>query len=791
MKSIPIPRASYFVATDDRGRVRRPRDFTVAVTGLVLMVWAILAVDRTPAWSASFAELVASSPGWVLGLFTIGYLVSLVYALVVMVAIVFGRRHRRSSALRDLLIVTAVTLLMVVLISLAVNGEWPYVLPEIDLEDPVPRFPVSRVAMVTAVLLVASPYLTRPLRRVGWLGIVATAIAAIGLDYGTPIHALGSVGIGMFSAGLFLSIAGTPKGYPSTESVEQGLRALGTEATAVRLTPDQDWGVLRFTASDGGGAPLEVKVHGRDSFDSQVASKIWRTMWYRELGRTISFTRLQAVEHEALVTLLADRAGVRVPHLEAVGSPTSELSLVAFTASGVRVDETEPSLIGDEFLVGAWSQVAKLHEAGISHGRLDSSAVRMSPDGPVIADFGLGSLAPDDDDFAGDIVELLFSLSLVVGTERAVAAAHRGMGQEALVGALPYVQQPAVSAVNRRRTEEPKKVVHALKEEIVEVTGATAPEPVKLRRVTGRSVVLGALFLLLASALIPLFTSVDYAEIWDVLQSANWALLIGALLVGHLQYFPQATSTMCAVSARLPFWPLVILQTASQFISLAIPSSAGRVAMNAAFLHKFGMSIPTALAQGAIDGFSGFLVQAVILILILLVGDVDLGLDMDTEDIPWLLILGLAALVVIGVVIAVVRIRKLRDKVVPVLKQAWEALSVVIRQPSRALGLLFSNFVYWNILGITLWLVMISLGEEVGYGEALFVAAGTSLLAGFMPVPGGVGVAEATMTALLVTLGVDQSVAFAGTAAYRVITFYLPALEGLFGSRWLERNEYI
>jgi uncharacterized protein (TIRG00374 family) len=60
-----------------------------------------------------------------------------------------------------------------------------------------------------------------------------------------------------------------------------------------------------------------------------------------------------------------------------------------------------------------------------------------------------------------------------------------------------------------------------------------------------------------------------------------------------------------------------------------------------------------------------------------------------------------------------------------------------------------------------------------------------------MPIPGGVGVAEATMTALLATFGVDQSAAFAATATYRAITFYLPALEGFFGSRWLERHDYI
>jgi uncharacterized protein (TIRG00374 family) len=299
------------------------------------------------------------------------------------------------------------------------------------------------------------------------------------------------------------------------------------------------------------------------------------------------------------------------------------------------------------------------------------------------------------------------------------------------------------------------------------------------------------LLLLIATALIPALTSIDYAEIWEILQTADWAMIVLALIVGQTQFFPQATATMFAVPAKLPFWPLLTLQTASQFISLAIPSAAGRVAMNAAFLHKFGVSVTVAVAQGAIDGFSGFLVQVAILILALVVGDVDLDLDLDPSEVRWALVLGVLALIVVGVVVVVLRIRALRERVMPIVKQAWGALMIVLRQPSRAIGLLGSNFVYWNVLGLTLWLLLQAVAVELSYGTALFVAAGTSLFAGFMPIPGGVGVAEAAMTALLATQGVDESVAFAVTVTYRVITFYLPALEGFFGTRWLERNEYI
>jgi uncharacterized protein (TIRG00374 family) len=790
IKTPAITRPSYFVFTGEEGRVRRPRDVLTAVIGSLLVLWAVLAVDSLPEWAESLTQLVAASPEWVRVLLGIGYLLSLIYAVVVMGGLLLGGPSRRR-ALRDLVVVVVGVSALVVILSLLVNDAWPYVLPEIGLEDPEPRFPVTRVAMVTAILVVAAPYVTRPLRRFGWLAIVTTAISSVSLGYASPIHALGSFGLGLLVSGLLLVAVGTPRGYPSPESVAHGLALLGSPNRHIRPAADQSWGLVRFEAEDEHGRTLDIKVHGRDSFDSQLAAKIWRTLTYREIGRTVSYSRLQAVEHEALVAVMAARAGVPVPDLVAVGNASAEIALVAFVDEGSRLDDLAAENIDDELLARVWQQVGKMHASNITHGGLKTEAIGVVGDEVRMLDFGLGSLAPGLDDRAGDIVELLFSLSLLVGPERAARSAFEGMGSAALVEALPYLQVPAVSTGSRRRADKPKEIVKALDRAILELTGGEKPKPVKLRRVTVRSLVMGALILLVISALLPLFTEVDYAEIWNVLQSASWALIVLALIVGHTQYFPQATATMFAVPAALPFWPLITLQTASQFISLAIPSAAGRVAMNSAFLHRFGVSVTVAVAQGAIDGFSGFLVQTAILLVIWLTGDFDLGFDIDASDVPWLLILGVLALLVIGTVVAVLRIEKLRSRVVPVVTQAWGALKVVLQTPSRAIGLLGSNFVYWNVLGVTLWVLLEAVGVPIGYGSALFVAAGTSLFAGFMPVPGGVGVAEAAMIALLAAFGVDQSAAIGVTAVYRVITFYLPALEGFFGTRWLERNDYI
>jgi uncharacterized protein (TIRG00374 family) len=719
----------------------------------------------------------------------LAYLLSLIYAVVLLGFILFGGAERRG-ALRDMLVVLSGCIAVGILLSFAVNGGWPYVFPEIDLQDPIPRFPVLRVAMVTGMLVVVAPFLTRPLRRFGWLAIGATAIASVGLSYGSPLHTIGSFGIGLLIAGLLLVVAGSPRGYPDRATVSSGLGLLGVVNTDVGLSDHKTWGAVRF-GTVGSDPAAEVKAYGRDAFDSQLAAKVWRTLIYREIGRTVSYTRLQAVEHEALVTLMAQRAGVNVPDVLAVGNASPDVALVALTALGLRLSAVETEEVTDGFLVGMWREVKRMHAASISHGALNIDTVRFTESGAGLADFALGSLAPDIDDQAADIVELLFSVAVRFGPERSVESAIAGLGEEKVVAALPYLQLPAISSATRHDAQDPKALVKSLTDLVVEGTGAEKPERIQLRRVSLRNLVMLGLVLLIGSALISALTEVDYAEIWDVLQSSNWVLVTLAVIVGHTQFFPQATATMFAVPARLPFWPLLTLQTASQFISLAIPSAAGRVAMNAAFLHKFGVSVTVAVAQGAIDGFSGFLVQVAILLFILLTGDVELDLDIDTTEVPWLLILGVIALLMVGVVIAILRIEKLRDRIVPILSQAWSALTVVLRQPVRAIGLLGSNFVYWSVLGLTLWITLLAVGVDLSYGTALFVAAGTSLFAGFMPIPGGVGVAEATMTALLVTFGVDQSIAFAATVVYRVITFYLPALEGLFGTRWLERNDYI
>ena len=81
--------------------------------------------------------------------------------------------------------------------------------------------------------------------------------------------------------------------------------------------------------------PLSVKVYGRDAWDGQLLANVWRLAWYRDTQRTVRLSRLELVEHEGFVTLLAERAGVRVPRLVTAGSAGRGDALVVVRPDGV------------------------------------------------------------------------------------------------------------------------------------------------------------------------------------------------------------------------------------------------------------------------------------------------------------------------------------------------------------------------------------------------------------------------------------------------------------------------
>jgi uncharacterized membrane protein YbhN (UPF0104 family) len=230
-------------------------------------------------------------------------------------------------------------------------------------------------------------------------------------------------------------------------------------------------------------------------------------------------------------------------------------------------------------------------------------------------------------------------------------------------------------------------------------------------------------------------------------------------------------------------------------VGLAVPGTAGRVALNIRFFQRHGMAPGSAVAVGALDGFGGFVVQMVVLggLLLFTPASLDIQLDSGTASTAGrlLALLVVLALVALGIVLAV---RSWRVTVVGWTRGfLFEALHAIrgLRSPRRIGMLLGASLATEIIFALALGAFARSLGFSVGLDELLLINISVSLLAGLLPIPGGIGVFEGGLTLGLVRAGLPEEAAFAAAIMFRLATFYVPPIWGFFALRWLERNKHL
>ncbi|MCL1602099.1 MAG: flippase-like domain-containing protein [Actinomycetia bacterium] len=778
----------FFVPVDD-ARARRPIDVALAAFGAFLVFVTILEMNQIRWFEDFLGQIVELLPSWLETAFTVTYAAGLVFSLLIL-AMAASQWSKRPALIRDLAVAGLLAFGLLFVLTRLVSGEWPIFFPELfSLSEP--RYPVARVVLVAAVLVVAGPQLVRPLRRVGWLILVLIFFIAIALGYGLPGDAIGGLGVGLLSGSLVLVFFGSARGFPSRIGVREGLGQLGIEIDDVTVADYQSWGARQFDCTTFDGDFLRVRAYGRDAENSQTITRWWRSVWYRDSGPALTSSRLHMVEHQALLTIEAQRVGVSVQDVLAVGEPTDETAFLALSARGTPIRDLGDGEVGDDVLTNLWESVGLLHQHGISHGRLNENAIRIDGSHAVLENFHAASTVAPDDRIQGDVTELLASLSNRFGAERAVAVARDGLGNEALIEALPYMQRSAVSTEGRKLLPSKKVFFVGIREEVAAQTGVELPKPAQLTRISWRSIFMFGLTALAAYALVGALVGIDFVAVWEELQSAKWGWIFVALIFATATLFSDAFTMMAAVSAPIPLRPTVQLQSSIKFIQLAIGGAAGRMATNVAYLRKFGVSAAASVTQGGVDSLTGFIIQIAILVLAIVFGNFDLIPDDASVDIEWVLVLGLLLFAIIVSALMFRFVPAIRNKVIPPAKQMWDGLRELAADPSRLVRLFGANLASQLLFGFSLWLTALAFGWVLPYMSVVVIYVAMALLSGILPIPGGVGVSEAVLTAGLVAIGVDESAAFAIAVTFRVLSAYLPPVWGWFSLQWLQRNEYL
>jgi uncharacterized membrane protein YbhN (UPF0104 family) len=338
----------------------------------------------------------------------------------------------------------------------------------------------------------------------------------------------------------------------------------------------------------------------------------------------------------------------------------------------------------------------------------------------------------------------------------------------------------------------------ALRSAAAAVVDVEVPHVVELRRVSPQTIVAVALLALVVFALVASLGDVDLAELADELRGATWSWVVVALFAAQLPFLSQAVATRGACPRPIAYGPLAVLQFAIGFVALAVPSTAGRLALDIRFFQRQGLPATTAVSISAIDGFSGFLVQISLLLATLAfgVGQVDLDLRLPTSsgsgDLVTLLVV--AAAVTVVLVVAALSLPKVRqriwDRMRPMVGEALETVRS-LRSLPKLVQLFGGNLANQLLFALALGACLMAFGERLNLATLVVVYVAAALFGGLMPVPGGIGVMEAALMAGLTAAGIDATTASATALLFRSATFYLPPIWGWFALRWLQRHSYL
>jgi uncharacterized membrane protein YbhN (UPF0104 family)/tRNA A-37 threonylcarbamoyl transferase component Bud32 len=754
-------------------------------------------------------DLVQGLPGLFGWFWEISYDLLILWSLVLVAIALFARGRKRP--LFEELLAGALAVGFALVAGWLAGTSWSDSFGAVAASGSPPVYLAVRLALATAVVVAASPYMARPFRYMGWWVVGIGGVAGVALGTGLPIGMIVAFAVGVGSAAIVHLLFGSPAGRLTFDQVAGALAELDVDATRLRQAPLEPRGVAIAFAEGPDGRSLLVKIYGRDAWDGQLLASVWSSLWYRDDGPHLALGRRQQVEHEAFVTLLAERAGVAVLPVVAAGMASQRDALLVTEVTGRPLRTLDPDEVDDELLRGIWGNARRLHALGVAHRRLDGARIVVRPDGtPAFGDFGGAEVAADDADVAADRSRILVATALAAGPERAASTALAALGSEALAQVLPLVQPVALDRPTRREVKEQDWDLDDLRKACADASGVELPKLARLRRVSLRSIGVVVLIALVAFAMISAVANVGLAKLVDEFKGADLGWLAAATLISPIYPVAQTVATLGASFRPLRFGPVLMLEYAIQFIALAVPSSAARLALDVRFFGRNGIEGGAALSIGVIASVCGFVTQVLLVLVISLSGLASLDLggrdattssagDSSSSGGHRLLILA-AALVVLGllVTLAVPKYRRAVRQAVPrarqmLREQASSAATAlrVLRSPPKVAMIFAGNLGAQLLQAVILGLCLRGFGHHATMAELILVNTLSSLFAGFMPVPGGMGVAEAAYTAGLVAIGVPNAPAMSTAIAFRIVTYFLPPLWGAVAMRWLRQHAYL
>ncbi|MFI0963094.1 lysylphosphatidylglycerol synthase domain-containing protein [Streptomyces sp. NPDC021080] len=714
------------------------------------------------------------------------------------------------------------------------------------LTDPVHGYLAPVIAYMTAVGMSRRPRW----RGVLWVVLLLDAFSMLVTGYTTPFSIILTVLIGWTVAYGTLYAVGSPNVRPTGRTLMAGLRHVGFHpvSAAREETPETsesgDRGRRYFVTLED-GPPLDVTVVDREQQAQGFFYRVWRRLTLRGITTRRSLQSLrQALEQEALLAYAAIAAGANAPKLIATSELGPDAVMLVYEHTGAHtLDSLPDELITDDLLRDTWHQVQALQSRRIAHRRLAGDAILVDRSGTVIlTDLRGGEIAAGELLLRMDIAQLVTTLGLRVGAERAVASAVGVLGPDAVADCLPLLQPIALTRSTRAtlrrlareraqrereavleasrlarlaRAEETsgeaaapvpekagKKAVRAeqraekraidealdeareedlltqIRHQVLLIRPQAPVEPARLERVKPRTLISVIAGAIGAYFLLTQLTHIEFGTLFD---NAQWGWVAAAVLFSALSYFAAAMSLLGFVPERVPFLRTAAAQVAGSFVKIVAPAAVGGVALNTRFLQRAG--VRPGLAVASVGASQLFGLGCHILMLL------SFGYLTGTEKTPSLspsrtVIAGLLTVAVfILVVTSVPLLRKfVSTRVRSLFAGVVPRMLDVLQRPQKLVtgigGMLLLTACFVMCLDASIRAFGHEETSTLSLASVAVVFLAGNALGSAAPTPGGVGAVEATLTVGLIAVGLPKEVAAPAVLLYRLLTLWIPVLPG-------------
>ena len=646
-------------------------------------------------------------------------------------------------------------------------------------------FPSGHASVAALIATATTPYLTKRRRYVVWGSVWIVALSRMYVGAHLPLDIIAGMAIGWVMGSLLNLGFGTPaKRLPyakiKTTLIEAGLAVMQLAKAEVDAR-----GSTPLYAKTKAGKHVFIKLIDTEQRNADFLYRSWRYLTLRQVEDEAPFSSAkQKVEHEAYISIQAAQAGVHTPKVLLATPVELKTAMVVTQKIEGKILSQFKGHINESLLRAIWEEVAKLHNHRIAHRDLRTANIMIDPRRqPWIIDFSFAQTAAGDVALQKDVVELLVSSSALTNPKLAVKAAVSTLGAKELKKCLPYLQPLALTAATKKLVRSEPELMQELTQQVLVQSHSLAARQARLSRINYRWFFLLLVIGLSIYYLLPKLGEFDQSL--SVIKTADIKWLLAALGASAISYIMAALVVVGSTTKTLNFSYTLLLQMATTALNRITPKGVGGIILTEQYLEKNGLKRIEAMASVSLIYIVGIFMHLILLLITVLVvspGEFQLPPDTDYHQ-----------AILVGVIVVLALVGLLFIPRVKRLLRHWtrETLNVFkhgLSNPSKFMQLAFGSLGVTLTYTLAFYCSLEAFGSYVPFGTVLLVYLGGSAVASSSPTPGGLGATEAALTVGLAAFGVPLGQAFTGVLAFRLLTFWLPILPGIFAVRYLTKN---